>query len=448
MLFKASADSAGNPDLAVAIGRTPILPRHYWETRDITKTSTQPPLGSGPYRVGAFDFGRNITFYRVEDYWGKDLPVNRGRYNFEHVKFDYFRDESIMLEALKGDVIDVRNETLSKIWATGYGFPAVKAGFFKKELIDLGRPRGPYFPLMWNLDKVRFQDIRVREALWLLYDFRWLNRVLMYGFYRYADSFFFNSPMAQHGLPSSAELKLLRPWRGKIPGRVFTHRWRDKKSTGYGYNRDALKRALVLFEEAGWVLRDAEMVNARTGEPFTVDFVHASPASIRTEGTFMQILNRIGIRTTMRVPEISNWLYRIRSGKFDVTTLDFSPGNRPGHLLRTKFGSASADEPWGQNWGNIRDPAVDAMIEHVIAARTPDDFYAATRALDRILLWNFYCIPALAAPGHRLVYWNRFGIPADRPRLQRVAWLDTWWWDADKEAWVESGMAALTGKGR
>ncbi len=212
--FKVKEGAEGNLNLPIASGRFPILPKHYWSQpgRDLTKTSIEAPLCSGPYRVKDFVLGRHVTYERAEDYWGRDLPVMKGRYNWDRVKFDYFRDDAIMLEALKGNVVDVRNEGVSKQWVNGYNFPAVKAGLLKKDLVDLRRPWGMESAVMWNLDRERFRDIRVREALWLLHDFEWINRVLMFGFYRHADSYFFNSKMASSGLPTPEELELLEPF--------------------------------------------------------------------------------------------------------------------------------------------------------------------------------------------------------------------------------------------
>ena len=442
VLFTTKPDAPGKPDLLFAVGAFPILPKHYWAPLDITITTTVPPLGSGPYRIGRFEIGKNITLDRVDGYWGADIAVNRGRYNFDHVKFDYFRDEAIMVEAIKGDVIDVRHESVSKNWTTAYDFPAVKAGYFKKELVHLDKPWGLWWPVMWNLDRERFQDIRVREALWLLSDFNWTNRVLMYGFYKSADSFFFNSRMAASGLPSEEELTLLEPWQGKIPERVFTKAWVSKGTSGFGYDRDNIKRSLQLFKEAGWELRDGVMENVRTGDPFIIDFIFVSPMALRQETPLMRMLNTVGIQTTARAPEISNWLYRMRNGKFDGGVLAFEPNTTPGLMLRNRLSTTSADTTGGQNWNRIRDPAVDAMIDHVLAARDPKDFYAATRALDRILLWNFYYVPGLGSPGYRLVYWDKFGIPQDRPRLRRIAWIDTWWWDEAKAERVKNRPSA------
>lgn len=445
VLFTTRAGAESNPTLPFAIGGFPILPKHYWASRDITKTTIEPPMGSGPYKMGEMSLGRYLTLQRVDSYWGKNLPVNKGRYNFDQVKFDYFRDEDIMLEALKGDVIDIRHETVSKSWVTEYEFPAVKAGYFKKELVKLNRPWGMWWPIIWNLDRQRFQDIRVREALWWLYDFNWENRVILFGFYKHANSFFFNSPMASSGLPSADELKLLEPWRGKIPERVFTHEWREPPSSGYGYNRENLKQALALFKQAGWEVQNGTMVNIETGAPFTIDFIFVSPMLLRSKMPFIDTLNRIGIKATARSPEVSNWLYRMRTGVFDAGADLYIPSNTPGLALRNRFSSAAADQPYAQNWSRIRNPAVDALIDQVLVARKADDFYAATRALDRVLLWNFYYLPGQAQPGYRLVYWDKFGQPSAPPPLDRSAWLDTWWWDEQKAARIREGAAALSG---
>jgi len=446
VMFTTKPGVKGNPDLLFVIAQYPILPKHYWEAegRDVTKTTIVPPLGSGPYRISEFDLGRSVTLERVENYWGGELPVNKGRYNWQKVHWDYYRDESVELEALKGDVVDVRQETVSKNWMVGYDFPAVNAGYLKKDLVDLGKPWGHWAAVFWNMNLPRFQDIRVREALWLMSEFRYTNRVLMHGFYNYAISYFYNSPMASSGLPSEKELELLEPLRGQIPDRVFTHEFVGNETSGYGFDRDNVKRALGLFKDAGWEIRDGVMTKVDTGQAFIIDFIHNSPFGLRQETPLERMLNMIGIATTSRTLELSNWLYRVRNAQFDATMQTQEPGQIPGIWLRNQFGSQSADSENSQNWGRVRDPAVDKMTEHVMAARTPEDFYAATRAVDRVLLWNFYRIPGLGAPGYRLVYWDKFGRPDEGFRLQREAWIDTWWWDEAKAERTRKGMAGLT----
>ena len=443
--FVTRANAEINPIMPFAYGSMSILPRHYWQAqgRDISKTTTEAPLGSGPYRLEHTDFGRYVVFERVGDYWGKDIPVNKGRYNWDTVKFDYFRDENVMLEAHKADVIDVREETVSKNWATQYEFPAIKAGLFKADLRYITRVWGLWWPVFWNLDRERFNDIRVREALWLMYDFNWINRVILFGFYDHGLSFFYNSPMAQSGLPSADELALLEPHRDNLPPRVFTHEYRPPDSTGFGSNRDTTARALELFKEAGWVLNDnGELRHSDTNERFTIDFVFVSAMLLRAEMPYITRLNRIGIETTARSPENSHWQHRMRTGSFDSGAYLYIPSNTPGLDLRNRFGSAAAEQDFGLNWARVKDPIVDALIDKVIQATNADELYAATRALDRVLLWNFYFIPGMAQPGYRLVHWDKFG-EVKTQVLSRVPFLDAWWWDEAKAQRVASGLAAL-----
>ena len=442
LCFVSRADAEPSPITPFIYGRIAILPKHYWSGRDITRTTVEPALGSGPYRLRRAVFGRSLVYERVPDYWGRDLPVNAGRFNFDTVKFDYFRDENVMLEAHKGDVVDVREESISKNWATQYDFPAVRQGLFKAQLRDVARIWGLWWPLFWNLREERFQDIRVREALWLLRDFDYINRVYFYGFYDHGVSFFQNSPMAHEGLPSAAELALLAPWRHALPKRVFEMPFRQPANDGYGFSRTHVKRALELFDAAGWHVVDGTMRNKRTSEPFTIDLIFVSPFGVRSNTPYMAQLNRVGITTTARAPEVSHWLYRSRTGRFDGNGQNYDPTHMPGLQLRNRFGSASADVDYGQNWAGIRNPAVDALIDAVNRARTAEQLYAATRALDRVLLWNFYFIPGPSAPGMRLAFWDRFGEVA-REGLAHVPYLDAWWWDEAKAARVASGLAAL-----
>ncbi len=430
-----------NPILPFAYGGMAIQAKHYWATRDISKTTTEPSLGAGPYRLREVDFGRRLVYERVPDYWGADIPVNRGRYNFDTVKFDYFRDENVMLEAHKGDVFDLREETVSKNWTTQYDFPAVQAGMFKAELRYITRVWGLWWPVFWNLDRERFQDIRVREALWLLYDFPYINRVILFGFYDHGASFFHNSPMAQSGLPSEDELALLEPFREQLPDRVFTEPYQTPASSGFGFERERFDRALKLFEEAGWVLRDGRLIHAETGERFRADFVFVAATLRRAMMPYIERLERIGIETTARAPEISHWQHRMRTGSFDGGAYLYIPDNTPGLALRNRFGSAAADQPYSQNWARVRDPVLDTLIEKAIAARTARELYAATRAIDRVLLWNFYFIPGMAQPGYRLVHWDKFG-EVDGGPLSRVPAIDAWWWDEEKAGRVAAWLQA------
>ena len=444
--FVRRQDRELNPILPFAIGNYNILPKHYWDApeHDIAKTTVDPPLASGPYRLKYAEVGRVIDYERVDDYWGRDIPVNKGRYNFDEITFDHFADEGVMLEAHKGHVFDVREEGVSKNWATQYGFPAVREGLFKRELRPLGRVEGLWWPIFWNTERTQLADVRVREALWLLYDFDWTNRVLFYGFYKTGVSFFQNSPMAHKGLPSERELALLEPWRDQLPPRVFTAEFKQPHSTGFGRQRHNIARAIELFGEAGWKIRDGVMTNVETGEPFTLDFIGVSYYSIRQNLSLVDNLKRVGISNSGRAPEVSQWLFRSRTGRFDGNSVRLGPGHTPGLQLRNWFGSDAADQDYGQNWAKIRSPVVDSLIATIVGAESAEELYAATRALDRVLLWNFYFIPLGSQPGFRLVYWDKFG-EIRNDNLNRLPFVDAWWYDEAKARKVEEGLERLGG---
>lgn len=434
-----------SPITPFTYGGLGILPEHYWADKDISETTVTPPLGSGPYQLDRFELGRNAFYQRVDDYWGKDIPVMKGRYNFDTVKWDYFRDETVIVEAHKAGILDFREETVSKNWTIKYDFPELHGGLFKKELRYINRTWGMWWPAFWNLRVERFQDVRVREALFMLYDFPWINRVILHGFYKYGDSYFFNSDMAWQGLPSEDELAILEPIRDQIPTRVFTEEFKMPPSTGYGVNRDNTKRALELFEEAGWVINNrGELRHVETNERFTIDFVWVSSMLLRAKSPFVKRLEQVGIEVTALAPEVSHWQYRMRSRKFDGGGYIYIPSNMPGIELRNRFSSLTADVPNSENWMGLKNPAVDYLIEKVIAATTPAELVAATRAFDRVMLWNFYIVPGMGQPGYRAVYWNRFG-EVRREDLSRVPALDSWWWDEDKERVLQSGLIELRG---
>lgn len=408
-----------------------VIPEHDWRDRDFDETTLEIPIGSGPYRILELDPGRKIIYQRVEDYWGKDLPVNKGRYNFDRIIYDYFRDPSVIHEAHKSGAVDVRIEQVSKNWAMLYDFPAVQEGLFIKELIKTESPRGINQGLTFNLRKPKFQDVRVREALALAYNFEWSNRVLYHNFYRRNVSFFDGTDMASSGLPSEAELELLRPLRDQIPGRVFSEEYRPAEGKAVGYPRHNLLRALQLFEQAGWVVRDNQMVNAATGEPFTVELLMVAAALVRTMIPFKAALERIGIEARVQLIEVS--LYRHRLGEFDfeMTTAFFPSSFQPGVILQTFFSSTTADMKFTRNIAGIKDPAVDALIMKVIRSKSRPQLVTAANALDRILLWNFYAIPGYVPPGSRFVYWDKFGRPENGSRYSS-GFPDTWWENKEK----------------
>ncbi|MDP7595295.1 MAG: extracellular solute-binding protein [Pseudomonadales bacterium] len=419
-----------------------VIPEHYWRDRNFDETTLEIPIGSGPYRIVELDPGRKIVYQRVEDYWGKDLPVNKGRHNFDRITYDYFGDPSVIHEAHKSGAVDARIEMVSKNWALLYDFPAVKEGLFIKELIKVESPHGINQGLTFNLRKPKFQDVRVREALSLAYNFEWSNRVLYHDFYRRNVSFFDGTDMASSGLPSAAELELLKPFRDQIPTRVFTEEFRPAVGKARGYPRENLLRALELFEQAGWVVRDNQMVNAETGEPFTVELLMVAAALVRTMIPFKAALNRLGIKARVQLTEVSLYRYRLGEFDFEMTTAFWRTSFQPGLRLRTFFGSATADTKFTYNQAGITDPAVDALIMKVIMSRSRPQLVTAARALDRVLLWNFYAIPGYVPPGSRFVYWDKFDRP-ERGPLYSSGFPDTWWENKDKAARLKQLKSAM-----
>ena len=431
ILFRIAAASHSDALLPIRIGQVPIIPKHYWETRDLTKTTVEPPLGSGPYRVLDFQVGRWIRWGRVPDYWGKDLPVMRGRFNFDTLRYDYFSDDRVKTEAVKGDVIDFHVENVPSYWENDYTTPAFEAGVFKREWLPVKQPWGLWWPVFWNLDQPRFQDVRVREALWLVSDFVWLNRK-GYDFFGLATSFFHGSELAATGLPDEKELALLEPVRDLVPERVFTSAYQPPPNGGGGWHRENLIRAAQLLKRAGWVVKDNLLVHEDTGEPFHIRFVSVSPALGGSFIPFTRNLRRLGITSSIKSPEISNWLYRHRSGDFDGGALWFRPSYTPTLLIFQSFHSMMADQAYSQNWANMRNPAVDHLIAAIASATTYEDYTAAIRALDRVLLWNFYYVPGMTKTRIGAVFWDRFGRPElDGPLKREVFW-DTWWYDEER----------------
>lgn len=428
----------GRPGVAFILGSMAILPAHYWATRDITRPTLEPPLGSGPYRIGPFRTGRRIEFQRVADYWGQDLPVNRGRYNFDRVVFDYFRDDQVLYEAVKGDLIDLREETVPVRWATGYDSPARRRGELVLAPSRLLRPAGMWWPIFWNQRVPRLTDVRVREALYLLRDGEWSNRVLSYGFWENPTSFFHDSEFAHRGQPSALELKYLEPLRDRVPPRVFTEPFTVPAHAGAGWHRDRVARALELFRAAGWQLTDGVLRNTQTGEPFTLRLLAVSPALAASFIPYVHVLRKVGISAEVSSPETSSWLHRSRTGDFDGGALWFLPDSTPTLLAISTFSSSTLGDAYSPNWAGINDPAVDILLDALTRVSDHDEFVAVVRALDRVLMWNFYYAPTMSRVTQALVYWDRFG-RVEPGRLVRLAAIDTWWWDHERADRIGGG---------
>ncbi len=429
-----------NVSFARSAAVLPIIPKHYWEQRDITQNMTEPPLGSGPYKITDYRLGRYVVYEKNEDYWGWDVPVNRGRFRFDRIKFDYFRDDKVQLEALRGYLVDIHEDPNPKNWHVEYNFPARRSGLFKTEVMEITHPVGLLRPLIWNLRRERFQDIRVREALWLLFDFEFINRVMNYNFFDRGRSMFQGAIEMEHqGPPDERELELLEPWRDRVPERVFGQAYQPSVNSGRRIQRDHIERAIELFAEAGWVQRNGQLVNEESGEVFKIEFLFAAHYIAREMMPYKQQLQAIGIDASIRVPELSNWSYRIQTRNFDATHKTEVPYRVIGQAIRNRYGSISAEMSYSTNWAYIKNPVIDELAEVVISATDKATYEAAVKAVDRVILWNFYYLPVAALPGLPLVYWDKFG-RVETPPMERVPWLDAWWYDEQKANRIDGSI--------
>lgn len=419
-------------DLAVRIaGDLPILSATYYATHDFTETTLDPPLGSGPYRISKVRSGSSIEVERVTDYWAADLPVNRGLWNFDTIRVDYYQDRTSALLAFFADEYDFREEFTSKSWATEYDDKQpVQDGRIERLTLSDGRPSGAQGWFL-NLRRDRFADPRVRKALDLAFDFEWTNKNIFYGLYKRTGSVFENSELAQDGPPSAAELALLEPLRGQVPEGVFGDAYASASTEAKGGIRGQLRQAGRLLKQAGWEIRDGVLVDAK-GEPFALEFLMYQPSFERVIGPYVKNLERLGIRATMRFVDAAQYVERVKAFDFDLVTARFSPPETPGAELYSFWGSAQADVPGSNNYAGVKDPAVDALIEDVLSAPDRPALLAATRALDRVIMWNSYIIPQWYKGEHNLAYWDRFGRPAaPKPDYHRGV-VNSWWFDADK----------------
>ena len=412
-----------NRELPVIVGQLPVLSKAYWAGRDFAKTTLEAPLGSGPYRVESLEPGRSITYRRVKDYWAAALPVNVGRFNFDTIRYDYYRDRTVALEAFKAGGFDFRFEDSSKNWATAYDVPAVRDGRIRREAIPNEVPTGMQ-GFVYNTRRAVFSDPRVREALAAAFDFEWSNAHLFYGAYARTRSYFSNSELASRALPSEAELAVLAPFRGRVPAEVFTREYRPP-STEPGGLRPTLVHALELLKQAGWVVRDLRLVNTQTGRPLTFEILLDDPNWERIALPFVKNLERLGVSARVRTVDSAQYEYRLKQFDFDMTVTVFAQSLSPGNEQVDFWASASADTPGSRNLAGVRDPVVDRLVDLVIAAPDRPALVARTRALDRVLLWGHYVIPHWHITAFRVAYWNRFGRPAVSPKYDLG--FDTWW---------------------
>ena len=427
--------SAKNRELPQILGQMPVLSKKYWSGRDFEKTTLDPPLGSGPYTIQSIDPGRSITYRRVADYWGADLPVNKGRFNFDTIRYDYYRDATIALEAFKAGQYDTRLENSSKDWATGYDSPAFRAGLIKKEQIPNQLPSGMQ-GFGFNLRRPIFQDPRVREALAYAFDFEWSNKNLFYGAYQRTRSYFDNSELAATGAPQGKELAILEKFRGQIPDAVFTAEYDPPKYDGSGNIRDGLRAALKLLKEAGWTFKGEQLVNDQTGQPFEFEILLDNPQFERIVLPFVQNLKRMGITARVRTVDPAQYEKRMETFDFDMTVVLFPESLSPGNEQREYWGSRAADEQGSRNLLGVKNKVVDALIEELVQAPDRASLVAQTRALDRVLQYGYYVIPNFHLAAFRVAYWDKLRRPAVSPKY--APGFDTWWLDPAAEKAIEA----------
>jgi microcin C transport system substrate-binding protein len=436
--IKFTFDGPGNRELPTIVGEVPVLPKHWWEgtdeqgrKRDISTTTLEKPLGSAPYRIKEFVAGRSVVLERVKDYWGADLPVRIGQNNFDEMRFEYFRDNLVALEAFKADQADWIVENSAKQWATAYDFPAVVDKRVVKEefpINDSGRMQG----FAVNLRREQFKDVRLRRALNYAYDFEEMNKQLFFGQYKRINSYFEGTELACSGVPQGLELQILETVKDKVPPEVFTTPYTNPVGGNPENVRNNLREAAKLLKEAGFEVKERKLVDAM-GRPVTVEILVESPASERIALFYKPSLERIGITTSIRVADDAQYENRMRSFDYDMTIGTWGQSLSPGNEQREFWGSQAADTPGTRNTIGIKNPAVDALIEKVIFAKDRETLVATSRALDRVLLWNFYVVPQFTYGFSRYARWDRFS-HAELPKYARSGLPSLWWYDAEKAA--------------
>ncbi|MDP2227135.1 MAG: extracellular solute-binding protein [Moraxellaceae bacterium] len=419
---------ANNRELPLIVGELSILPKHYWEKRNFNSTSLDIPVGSGPYIISRVDAGRSITYTLNPDYWGKELPVNRGHNNFNSITTVYYRDTTVAFEGFKAGQYDFRVENRAKTWATEYNFPATRNGLVKKNAQPHQNSSGMQ-GFGFNLRRPIFQDVKVREALGLAFDFEWSNRTLFNMAYTRTDSYFSNSELGAKGSPSAAELTLLEPFRAQLPASVFAAVQPPPKTDGSGNARAQLLKAQQLLASAGWTIKNGKLVNAQN-QPMAFEILLAQPEFERIVQPFRQNLARLGIDMRIRIVDVSQYVERMRRFDYDMTVVSFAQSQSPGNEQRDFWSSQAADTAGSRNSLGIKNPAVDKLVDHIIAAPSREALVTATRALDRVLLANHYVIPHFHVNAYRLAYWDFLERPATSPRYSLG--FDTWWVNPQK----------------
>jgi microcin C transport system substrate-binding protein len=438
--IKFTFDAPGNRELPQIVGQLTVLPKHWWEgtdsegrKRDISATTLEKPLGCGAYRIKEFVPGRSIALQRVNDYWGRDLSVNVGRNNFDELRYEYFRDSTVALEAFKGDQVDWRTENSAKNWATAYDFPAVTE---KRVLLEEfpNRSSGIMQAFALNIRRDKFKDPRVRRALNFAFDFEEMNKQIFFDQYKRISSYFDGTELASSGLPQGRELEILEAVRAEVPAEVFTTAYTNPVGGNPEAVRENLREALRLLREAGYEVRDRKLVDTKTGTQLALELLGEDPSFERVMLFFKPSLERLGIAVSVRTIDPTQYENRLRSWDFDVVVSSWPESLSPGNEQREYWGSQAADMAGSRNIIGIKNPAIDKLIERVIFTKDRDDLVAATKALDRVLLWNHYVVPQWNYPKLRTARWDRFGRPSELPKYGLSGFPTIWWYDAEKAA--------------
>jgi microcin C transport system substrate-binding protein len=430
-------DVKGNRELPMIMGQLTILPKHYWtgkdkdgNQRDPLKTTLEPPLGSGPYRIKHVTPARTISYERVADYWGKDLPVNRGQWNFDELRFDYYRDDTVAFEGFKAGGLDFHTESSAKNWATAYDFAAVRDGYVKRQEVPVERAQ-PMQCFVLNFRRPQFQDRRVRQVFNLAFDFEWANKNLFFGQYARVGSYFEGTELAApKELPQGRELEILNEVKDQVPPEVFTTVHANPVNASPDDFRNNLRKAVALLKEAGYEIKGGKLVNAKTGEPLKVEFLLVSPLFERIVQPSIANLQRLGIQASLRMVDSAQYTRRLNGFDYDIIVGNFAQSNSPGNEQRDFWGSEAAGREGSQNLIGVKDKAIDKLVDHVIFAKDRAELVAATNALDRVLLWNDFVVPQWYAPKVRIAYWNRYGQPSTLPALT-PGFTQVWWFDKE-----------------
>jgi microcin C transport system substrate-binding protein len=434
-------DGPGNRELPQIVGQLMILPKHWWEgtdasgnKRNIANTTLEPPLGSGPYKLKSFTPGRSLVLERVKDHWAKDLNVYVGQNNFDEIRYEYFRDTTVALEAFKADQVDWRTENSAKNWATAYDFPAVADKRVVREEFEI-RNFGIMQAFAFNIRRDKFKDPKVRRAFNFAFDFEEMNKQIFFGQYKRIASYFEGTELASRGLPEGKELEILNTVKDQVPPEVFTTPYTNPVNGDPQKVRTNLRESLKLLREAGYEVKNTRLVN-KNGEQLNVEFLVEDPATERFVLFYKPSLERLGIAATVRVVDTAQYENRLRQWDFDIIVASWGESLSPGNEQRGFWGSRAADQPGSRNLIGIKNEAIDKLIERVIFTKDRDDLVAATKALDRVLLWHHYVVPQWTYGKTRTARWDRFGRPQTMPKYGLAAFPAIWWWDAQKAAKV------------